>query len=60
MPSTKPRIATYTTENNIRKLKVLSAQNNKSMSEYLNFLIEKAIQDHENKHGEITVNQEQA
>ena len=59
MPSTKPRIATYTTESNIRKLKVVFAQNNKSMSECLNYLIEKAIQDHENKYGVITVNQEQ-
>lgn len=55
MPSSKPRVATYTTESNVRKLKVVSAYNDKSMSEYMEFLIDTAIKEHERKHGEIHV-----
>lgn len=53
MPSNKPRVATYTTESNIRKLKVISAYRNKSMSEYLEFMIDRAIREYEQEHGEI-------
>lgn len=47
MPSKKPRIATYTTEENLRKFKIVAAYNNKSMSEYLATLIEKSIKEFE-------------
>lgn len=53
MPSNKPRVATYTTEKNIRKLKVISAYCNMSMSEYMEFLIDKAIGEYERENGEI-------
>lgn len=53
MPSNKPRIATYTTEESVRKLKIISAYCNKSMSEYMGYLIDKAIEEYEKEHGEI-------
>lgn len=56
MPSDKPRIATYTTKENVDKFKIVSAYHNgKSMSEYLAELIENAIKDHEKIHGEIKI-----
>lgn len=55
MPSNKPRIATYTTQNNIDKFKVISAINGMSMSEYLAFLIEKTITDYETENDIIIV-----
>lgn len=59
MPSNKPRVATYTTEKNIRKLKVISAYCNKSMSEYIEYLIDKAIEEYECKNGSIQLPDEQ-
>lgn len=53
MPSNKPRIATYTTDNNLKKFKIIAAYQNKSMSEYLSLLIDKSIKDFESEHGEI-------
>lgn len=58
MPSNKPRVATYTTEKNIRKLRVISAYGNKSMSEYIGYLIDKAIEEYEQQHGEIKLDDE--
>ena len=55
MGSIKPRVATYTSEENIRKFKIISSYNNKSMSLYLEYLIEQAILDFENEHGEIEI-----
>ncbi len=57
MPSVKPRIATYTTEEKLRKFKIVSAYNNVSMSEYLAQLLEKAIIDFEAEHGEIKIDE---
>lgn len=53
MPSNKPRIATYTTDNNLKKFKIIAAYQNKSMSEFLSLLIDKSINDFESEHGEI-------
>lgn len=56
MPSDKPRIATYTSKENVQKFKIVSAYHNgKSMSEYLAELIEKAIKEHEETHGKINI-----
>lgn len=55
MPSNKPRVATYTTESNVRKLKIISAYYNKSMSEYIGYLIDKTIEEYEDAHGEIVL-----
>lgn len=55
MPSNKPRIATYTTHENIRKFKIISAYKNKSMSDYLAELIDTTIKNYEAEHGEIKI-----
>ena len=57
MPSNKPRIATYTTDENVRKFKVIAAYKDKSMSDYLAELINKAIQEFEVEHGQIMIDQ---
>ena len=59
MPSQKPRIATYTKPINVRKFKIVSAFNNTSMSDFMEFLIEKSITDYENEYGEIILKSEQ-
>ncbi len=58
MPSQKPRVATYTTKTNVRKLKIISAYNDMSMSEYIEYLIDIAITDYENENGEIILKEE--
>lgn len=55
MPSNKPRIATYTTEENVRKFKIISAYKGKSMSDYLSDIIDNTIQSFEAEHGEIKI-----
>lgn len=58
MPSNLPRIATYTTKDNVKKFKILSAYKNLSMSEYLSVLIDNCIAEYEAEHGEIKIESE--
>lgn len=58
MPSQKPRIATYTSEEKQRKFKIVAAYQGKSMSEYLEILIDKAITEHEKEYGTIPIKKE--
>lgn len=58
MPSNKPRIATYTTEINLRKFKIIAAYKGKSMSDYLSILISECITKFEAEHGTIDLPQE--
>lgn len=55
MPSNKPRIATYTSDENRDKFKVISAIHKMSMSEYLEYLINKEIEQYEKEHGTIKI-----
>ena len=55
MATDKKRIATYVTEETIKKFKIVSATKNKSMSEYAAILIEKAIEGYEVEHGKINI-----
>lgn len=55
MPSDKPRIATYTTKENISKFRIIAATKGKSMSEYLSCLIEKSIIEYENENGKLKI-----
>lgn len=55
MPSDKPRIATYTTQTQLKKFKIISAYNNKSMSEYLSQIINETITDFEKINGPINI-----
>lgn len=59
MATTKKRIAAYVTNETVKKFKVVAATKNKSMSEYTETLIQKAIDGYEVEHGEIKVEEEQ-
>ena len=58
MPSNKPRVATYTTEENIKKFRVIAAYKGKSMSDYLSELISESIEKFEAENGEIKIESE--
>ncbi len=58
MATTKKRIAAYVTDETVKKYKVVAATKNKSMSEYTEQLIIKAIEGYEVEHGEIRVKEE--
>lgn len=55
MSTDKKRIATYVSDDTVKKFKVVSASKNKSMSEYAAVLIEKAIEGYEVENGKIKV-----
>ena len=59
MATTKKRIAAYVTDETVKKFKIVSATKNKSMSEYAEMLIQKAVEEYEQNYGTIKVeNQE--
>ena len=58
MATTTKRIAAYVTDETVKKYKVVAATKNKSMSEYTEQLIIKAIEGYEVEHGEIRVEEE--
>ena len=61
MATTKKRIAAYVTEETVKKFKIVSATKNKSMSEYAEMLIQKAVEEYEQNYGIIKIeNQENA
>lgn len=55
MATTKKRIAAYVTDETVKKFKIVSARKNKSMSEYTEMLIQKAIEGYEVEKGEIKI-----
>ncbi len=57
MPSTKPRIVTYTTPEDLEKFKVIAKEHNRSMSNFLTDLISKAIKEYEKENGPIPLPQ---
>lgn len=58
MPSNKPRIATYTTDENIKKFRIIAAYKGKSMSDHLSDLITESIEKFEAENGEIKIESE--
>ena len=61
MATTKKRIAAYVTEETVKKFKIVSATKNKSMSEYAEMLIQKAVEEYEQNYGILKIeNQENA
>lgn len=58
MATDKKRIATYVPAETVAKFKVVAATKNKSMSEYAELLINKAIDGYEVEHGEIKIDQD--
>lgn len=57
MATTKKRIAAYVTDDTVKKFKVVAATKGKSMSEYTEILITKAIEGYEVEHGEIKIDE---
>lgn len=55
MATTKKRIAAYVTEETVKKFKIVAATRNKSMSEYAELLIQKAVEGYEVEHGAIKI-----
>lgn len=55
MATTKKRIAAYVTEETVKKFKIVSATKNKSMSEYAEILIQKAVDEYEQTNGKIKI-----
>lgn len=53
MPSYKPRITIYTDEETNRKIAHIAKEQNRSTSNYAEFLIKRDIQIYEKEHGEI-------
>lgn len=53
MPSKLPIIKANTSPDNISKMKVIAKANKRSVAKELEYLIEKHIQEYEEKHGEI-------
>lgn len=57
MATNKKRIAAYVTDQTVKKFKIVSATKNKSMSEYTELLIQKAIEGYEVEHGKIKLDE---
>lgn len=55
MPSKLPIIKANTTQENIDKMKVISAANKRSVAKELEWLIERHIQEYEAENGEIII-----
>lgn len=53
MPSYKPRITVYTDEETNEKLAYIAKMENRSSSNYTEYLIKKEIKAYEKEHGEI-------
>lgn len=58
MATDKKRIATYVTDDTVKKFRVVSATKGKSMSEYAAILIEKSIEGYEVENGTIELQKE--
>lgn len=55
MPSNKPKIVVYTTDEIKRKLEIIADENNRSASSETEMLIKKHIKRYEDDNGEIKI-----
>lgn len=55
MPSSKPRLMTYTDKDIIEKFDIISKKENRSMSKQLEFIVKEYIENYEKKNGSINV-----
>lgn len=55
MPSNKPRLMTYTTQDVIDKFEIIASEENRSMSKELEYIVKEYIKLYESKHGNINV-----
>lgn len=53
MPSNRPKLMTYTTDEVIEKFKIVSEAENRSMSKQLEYIVKEYISKYEQKHGTI-------
>lgn len=53
MPSNRPKLMTYTTNEVIEKFKIVSEAENRSMSKQLEYIVKEYISKYEQKHGTI-------
>lgn len=58
MTTNKKRIATYVTDDTVKKFRIVSATKGKSISEYAAILIEKSIEGYEVENGTIELQKE--
>lgn len=58
MPSNKPRLMTYTTDETIKKFEYIANQENRSMSKELEYIIKLYIQEYEKNNGTINLSTE--
>lgn len=59
MPSNKPRLMTYTTEETIKKFEHIAKEESRSMSKELEYIIKEYIKNYETIHGQIEIQEEQ-
>lgn len=57
MPSNKPKIVIYTTDETKKKLEIIAKENNRSASAETELLIKKYIRRYEEDNGEIKVDE---
>ena len=55
MPSNKPRLMTYTTQEVIEKFAIIAEHENRSMSKELEYIVKKYIENYETQHGNINI-----
>ena len=55
MPTNKPQLKTYTTQDVIDKFEVIASEESRSMSKELEYIVKEYIKNYESKHGTIRV-----
>lgn len=55
MPSTKPRLMTYTEKDIIEKFEILAKKENRSMSKQLEYIVKEYIENYEKQNGKIDI-----
>ena len=55
MPSSKPRLMTYTDKDIIEKFDIISKKENRSMSKQLEFIVKVCINNYEKKNGRVSI-----
>lgn len=59
MPSQLPKIVARTDQTTINKFKIIAAENERSVSQEMVFLVKKAIREYEKERGEIKIDLEE-
>lgn len=57
MPSKKPTLRTYTTQEIVEKFNLIAELENRTMSKHLEYLVKKHIEEYENQNGKIEIKQ---